>query len=156
MNSAFHIIINEIRTKYAGKKASMLDVYDIESTYKISSFMNIRNDNCAFLRITSFGLDEIVFEDIVTNLAFIKRNFSQYEDLDFEIKKMLYNQAYGIVLEKDNNRFMDSSLHKASFDFKTDREEIIRLKKKCEELEKEIARSKGSRQQSLFDLLDEQ
>ena len=72
MNSAFHIIINEIRKKYAGKKASMLDVYDIESTYKISSFMNIRNDNCAFLRITSFGLDEIVFEDIVTNLAFIK------------------------------------------------------------------------------------
>ena len=154
MNSAFHIIINEIRKKYAGKHASMLDVFDIEKAYNLCSMTNIRNDNCAFLRITSFGLDEVIFEDVVTNLDLIKSTELDYASLDFEIKKALYFEVYGVYLEKDNKRFMEPSMHKPSIDFKTDKDEIAKLRKKCDELQKEVDKLKGSEQQSLFDLID--
>lgn len=154
MNSAFHIIINEIRKKYAGKHASMLDIFDIERAYNLCSMINIRNDNCAFLRITSFGLDEVVFEDVVSNLDLIKKNDFDYANLDFEIKKALYFEVYGIYLENENKRFMEPDAHKPTIDFKTDKDEIERLRKKCDELQKEVDKLKGSRQQSLFDLFD--
>ena len=154
MNSSFHIIINEIRNKYAGKQVSLLDIFEIEKAYNICSIVNIRNDNCAFLRITSYGLDEIVFEDIVTNLDIVKKHITLYSDLDFEIKKILYDEAYGVLLEKGNDKFLKDFHHKPDINFNTYKEEIARLKRKCEELEKENSKLKGTEQQSLFDLID--
>ena len=156
MNSPFHIIINEIREKYGGKEVSILDIYDIETAYKLCSTTNIRNDNCAFLRITCFGLDEIVFEDIVTKVDLIQNDKKMtFDELDFEIKKVLYRQAYGVILLEVNEKMFTSEDHKPSFSFIADKEEVIRLKQKCLELENEIKRLCNKNvQQSFFDLND--
>jgi hypothetical protein len=95
-----------------------------------------------------------VFEDIITNIDLLK-NYSSIEDFDFEIKKNLYNQAYGVILEKSDKKILDSKILKPSFDFLTDKEEINRLKKRCSDLEKELLKRSDSPQQpSLFDGLD--
>ena len=150
MNSTFHIVINDIRTKYSGKNVSIYDIYDIEETYKMCSIVNVRNDNCAFLRITFFGFDEVVFEDIVTNIELVKK-YSTFDDLDYELKRILYGQAYGVVLVNDHKKYLDKDIHKPSFDFSTDKEEIKRLKKRCEDLEKELHESSDLYQSTLFD-----
>ena len=66
VDSPIHQIINEIRKRYANKNVSLSDIRNIESKYNVCSLVNVRNDNCAFLRITSFGCDEVVFEDVAT------------------------------------------------------------------------------------------
>lgn len=106
LDSPIHELINDIRKRYSGKNVSILDIRNIEDNFKLCSFVNIRNDNCAFLRITSFGFDEVVFEDIVIDLDLIKK-FNSQEELIFNISKVLFNLAYGVVLVDSNESVID-------------------------------------------------
>ena len=149
--SPIHELINDIRKKYTGKSVSIIDVRNIEEKYKLCSMTNIRNDNCAFLRITSFGLDEVVFEDVVVDLNLIKE-FDSQETLMFNINKVLLNMAYGVNLVESNESVINVPITSPSFDFTTLKEENVRLNKKIEELESKIANlSMKNGQISLFD-----
>lgn len=151
LDSPIHELINDIRKRYSGKKVSILDIRNIEDNFKLCSFVNIRNDNCAFLRITSFGFDEVVFEDIVIDLDLIKK-FNSQEELMFNISKVLFNLAYGVVLVDSNESVIDIPIIKPDYDFNTLKEENVKLLKKIEELENKITSSSlKNGQMSIFD-----
>lgn len=151
LDSPIHELINDIRKRYSGKNTSILDIRRIEDNYKLCSFVNIRNDNCAFLRITSFGFDEVVFEDIVIDLDLIKK-FNSQEELMFDISKVLFNLAYGVVLVDSNESVIDIPIIKPDYDFNTLKEENVKLLKKIEELENKITSSSlKNGQMSIFD-----
>lgn len=151
LDSPIHELINDIRKRYSGKNVSILDIRNIEDNFKLCSFVNIRNDNCAFLRITSFGFDEVVFEDIVIDLDLIKK-FNSQEELIFNISKVLFNLAYGVVLVDSNESVIDIPIIKPDYDFNTLKEENAKLLKKIEELENKITSSSlKNGQMSIFD-----
>ena len=151
IDSPIHELLTDIRKKYTGKKVSIIDIRNIEEKYHLCSLMNIRNDGCAFLRITSFGCDEVVFEDIVINTNLVNKDTS-IDDLMFKLNQLLYENAYGVVLIKSDKSIIDVPITMPSYDFHTLKEENNRLSKKCEELELKLEsiNNKGT-QISLFD-----
>lgn len=154
IDSPIHELINDIRTKYTGKRVSMVDIRNIEEKYHLCSILNIRNDTCAFLRITCFGCDEVVFEDVVLNTAIIK-NQSDPTEFMFSLSKLLYENTYGVVLVNSSESVIDAPIVEPSYDFHTLKEENERLLKRCNELEMKLenANNHGS-QISLFDVDD--
>lgn len=150
IDSPIHELINDIRTKYTGKKVSMVDIRNIEGKYHLCSILNIRNDTCAFLRITCFGCDEVVFEDVVLNTEIIKDQSDPAEFM-FTISKLLYENTYGVVLVNSSDSVIDIKIANPSYDFHTLKEENERLVKRCDELEAKLesANNHGS-QMSLF------
>jgi len=151
LDSPIHQLINDIRKRYSGKNASILDIRRIEDNYKLCSFVNIRNDNCAFLRITSFGFDEVVFEDIVIDLDLVKK-FSTQDELMYNISRTLFNLAYGVILVDSDTTVIDVPIVKPDYDFNTLKEENNRLLKKIEELENKLTSSSlKNGQMSIFD-----
>ena len=148
IDSPLHELISEIRCRFSGKKASIVDIRNIENTYKLCSFVNTRNDNCAFLRITSFGCGEVVFEDLVLNLDLIKK-IESHDELMFAINKILFENAYGVILIDSDKQLLNYPIEKPTFDFQTINEEIEKLRKRCLELENKTSNNKE--QISLFD-----
>lgn len=151
IDSPLHQLISEIRCRFSGKKVSIVDIRNIENTYKLCSFVNTRNDKCAFLRITSFGCGEVVFEDLVLNIDLIKINDS-YDELMFTINKILFENAYGVILINSDKQLLKCPIEKPTFDFQTMNEEIERLRKRCLELENKTVNNKE--QISLFDFTE--
>ena len=154
IDSPIHELLTDIRKKYTGKDVSMVDIRNIEEKYHLCSMLNIRNDTCAFLRITCFGCDEVVFEDIVLNTdLFIDK--SDVEVLMFSLNKLLYETAYGVNLIKSNKSIIDIPITNPSYDFHTLREENERLTKRCLDLENKIENLTNRGEQiSLFDSED--
>ena len=151
VDSPIHQIINEIRKRYANKNVSLSDIRNIESKYNVCSLVNVRNDNCAFLRITSFGCDEVVFEDVVVDLRLIEK-FSNSEELMFNINKYLFGQAYGVVLVKSDGSVLDVPIAEPSFNFATLKADNEALRKKVADLENKLAASDlKNGQMSIFD-----
>ena len=151
IDSPIHQIINEIRRRYANKNVSLSDIRNIESKYNVCSLVNVRNDNCAFLRITSFGCDEVVFEDVVVDLRLIEK-FSNSEELMFSINKYLFGQAYGVVLVKSDSSVLDVPITEPSFNFATLKADNEALRKRCADLENKLAASDlKNGQMSIFD-----
>ena len=149
-DSPIHLILNDIRIKYSGKKCSLIDVRNIENQYNICSILNIRNDGIASLRITSFGLKQVVFEDISIKLSHISLDEKNPHNYIFNLNKALYDIAYGIELIDDNIRMIEEYLN-PNIDFYTMQDEIMRLKEKCIELEKQLKNNnKVDQQISLF------
>ena len=150
-DSPIHLLLNDIRIKYSGKKCSLIDVRNIENQYNICSILNTRNDGIASLRITSFGLKQVVFEDISVDLFHISFDENNPHNYIFNLNKSLYEIAYGIELIDDNIKMIDE-YRKTDIDFYTMQDEIMRLKEKCVELEQQLKKdNKGDQQQiSLF------
>ena len=99
MNSSIiHDIINDIRLNYAGKTVSMIDIRRIENKYKICSIVNTRYQKCAFLRITCYATEEMVFEDVVFDYSAIEIDINDVHEFIFKISKLLYEGAYNVLL----------------------------------------------------------
>lgn len=154
LDSPFHELITDIRKRYTGKKVSMVDIRNIEEKYHLCSFTNIRNDNCAFLRITCFGCDEVVFEDLVVNTNIISST-AKPEELMFALNKLLFENAYGVILVDSDKSVIDIPINEPTYNFHTLKEENARLAKRCADLETklDIANNRGD-QMSLFDSTD--
>lgn len=152
LDSPIHELIAEIRRKFSGKRVSISDIRKIEEKYKLCSFVNVRNDNCAFIRITSFGCGEVTFEDLVFNIDFLK-NFKSLEELMFNINKVLFGNAYDVILVDTKENLLNDPIGEPSFNFETLIEENKRLIKRCTELENKLSNEKNN-QISLFDLND--
>ena len=150
-DSPVHLILNDIRKKYSGKKCSMVDIHIIENKYNICSIMNTRNDGTAFLRITCFGLKQIMFEDICLDISNVSCNPERLHNYIFKINKALYEIAYGIKLEDSNEPLLKRHL-KPDIDFYTMNNEIKSLKEKSAELEKKVQKinENDNKQISLF------
>lgn len=154
VDSPIHELITDIRKRYTGKNVSMVDIRNIEEKYHLCSILNIRNDTCAFLRITSFGCDEVDFEDIVLNIDIVEDK-SDTEKLMFLLNKLLYEIAYGVILIKSNESVLNVPIVNPSYDFHTLKEENERLQKRCNELEAKLESSNNHGSQiSLFDVDD--
>ena len=148
-NSFLHDLLTDIRKRYSGKEMSILDIRDIEEKYRMCSVANFRFDNCAFLRITSFGSGEVTFEDIVINSKMLE-NYS--EDLLFNAQRILYELAYGIKLSSENKRFLEGKIEPPPYEFETIRDELDKLRKRCNDLEKKLESTTSRPDQiSLFD-----
>lgn len=152
--SAIHKAINDIRKNYSNSEMSLIDVHNIEEMYQICSIFNTRNDCEAFIRITSFGSGEILFEDIVLNFADLKKDNINFDDLMFHIKKILYKNAYNIDLKEDKCALL-KSYKKPSYNIETFDNTIKSLEQKCRELEAKIRKLEKPEEISLFDFNDE-
>ena len=149
-NSFLHDLLTDIRKRYSGKEMSILDIRDIEEKYRMCSVANFRFDNCAFLRITSYGTGEVTFEDIVINSKMLE-GFSQ-DELLFGAQKILYELAYGIKLSNENRRFLNGKIDPPPYEFETIRDELEKLRKRCSDLEKKLESATGKPDQiSLFE-----
>ncbi len=148
-DSPVHLLLNDIRKKYSGKKCSMIDIHIIESQYNVCSILNTRNDGIAFLRITCFGLKQVMFEDICLDISTISCNPEKLHNYIFKIEKALYEMAYGVKLVDDNVALLKRHV-KPTVDFFTMNEEISNLKKKSKELEEKVDKLGNDRQISLF------
>ena len=148
-NSYFHDVLTEIRKRYTGKRASILDVRNIEEKYHLCSIVNFRNDNCAFLRITSSGTGEIIFEDIVINIELIKP-FTNSNELLFNSQKIMYELAYGLKIV-DSSESLIEKIEEPSIEFQTMKEEIKKLIKERNELINKLDYATKRNQMSLFD-----
>lgn len=152
--SVFHELIMDIRKRYTGKKVSIFDIRTIEDKYRICSIVNFRNGNCAFLRITSFGYKEVVFEDIVLDTDLIKP-FVSIDDLIFKSQCALYELAYGVKLVQSDGSVIDCKIEDPGFDFDSLQDEVELLRKKCSELELKLEAATTRKDQiSLFDTDD--
>ena len=60
MYTQYTDIVNELDHYDKKRSASIIDIRAIENAYSLCSIMNIRNDNCAFLRITCFSLKILI------------------------------------------------------------------------------------------------
>lgn len=150
-DSPIHLLLNDIRIKYSGKKCSLIDIRNIENQYNVCSILNTRNDGIAYLRITSFGLKQVMFEDICIDTATLSNNQKDSHNYIFNLNKALYEVAYGIILEDRNIPIIDE-YQKPSIDFYTIKEDIKSLKEKFSILENNIKKvnSNGKEQISLF------
>ena len=151
VDSPIHLLLNDIRVKYSGKKCSLLDIRNIENQYNICSILNTRCDGVAFLRVTCFGLKQVVFEDICLDQTPIISDTKNLHNYIFNLNKMLYEVAYGIYLEDSNITLLDEYIE-PDIDFHTMCEEIKNLKEKCNELEKQVEKIENNenKQISLF------
>jgi len=150
-DSPLHLLLNDIRIKYSGKKCSLIDIRNIENQYNVCSILNTRNDGIAYLRITSFGLKQVIFEDICLDSTTLSNNHKDSHNYIFNLNKALYEVAYGIVLEDKNIAIIDE-YQKPSIDFYAMKEDIKLLKEKCVVLENTIKKvnNNGKEQISLF------
>lgn len=149
-NSILHDLLTDIRKRYSGKDVSILDIRDIEEKYRLCSVVNFRFDNSAFLRITSYGTGEVTFEDIVVNSKVLELKGTQ-EDVLFNAQRILYDLAYGVKLLNENKRFLEGKIDNPPYNFETIRDEVVMLRKKCEDLERKLDAAKNPDRISLFD-----
>lgn len=136
-DSPIHLLLNDIRIKYSGKKCSLIDIRNIENQYNICSILNTRNDGIACLRITCFGLKQVMFEDICLDSTSLPNNKKDSHNYIFNLNKALYEVAYGIDLDDSSAPLIDD-YQQPSIDFYTMEEEIKALKEKCDSLEKQL------------------
>lgn len=149
--SPIHLILNDIRKSYTGKNVSLIDIRIIENEFRICSIANIRSDGTAFLRITSYGLDEVVFEDVCLDFTHIPQNLIDMHEFIYILNKSLFDLAYGVILV-DVSEPLISKYESPSMQLFSLEDEITKLRTKCEELEKNVKKlSDDNVQVSLFD-----
>lgn len=150
-DSPLHVIINEIRKNYGGKEASLVDIRLIESKYKICSIINTRDTNTAYLRITSYGLNGVNFEDITFDFSGFPNIRNDLSNFVFSISRVLFGLAYGINLSDSANRLI-GSIAEPSFDYFDLRDEVSALQSRFADLENKLKEvNKQESQISLFD-----
>lgn len=158
-DSPIHIILNDIRKSYSNKKCSMIDIRNIENKYRICSVVNTRANNCAFLRITSYGLKEVLFEDVCLDYSQINADTSDIHRFIYTISKGLYEMAYGVFLEDVNDRLIDEDVEPSIDFFSLEDElsrvntELERVKQECSELKQQLSDLQNNKQSqiSIFD-----
>ncbi len=150
-DSPLHLLLNDIRIKYSNKRCSLIDIRNIENQYNICSILNTRNDGIAYLRITSFGLKQVMFEDICLDSNHILNDLNDSHNYIFKLNKALYEVAYGIMLE-DEIVPLIKEYQNPSIDFDTMEKEIKTLKEKYDALEEKMRKvdSKEKNQISFF------
>lgn len=150
-NSPIHEILNDIRSKYTGSEASILDVRRIEELYKICSILNTRNGDTAYLRITSYGMKGVAFEDICIDFTKFHYDTDDVHQFIFQLSKALYEVAYGVSLV-DGADIIIEELQRPNLDFTNLQKELLVLRDRCTMLEQQVASLKsGSKQGSIFD-----
>ena len=150
-NSPIHEVLNDIRSKYTGMEASILDIRRIEELYKICSILNTRNGDTAYLRITAYGLKGVAFEDICIDFAKFHYDTDDVHQFIFQLSKALYEVAYGVCLI-DGADVLIEELKRPSLDFSNLQKELLALQDRCAMLEQQIAALKsGSKQGTIFD-----
>lgn len=152
-DSPIHITINDIRKNYVGKKLSLIDVRIIEDMYHICSIANVRNNNTAFLRITSYGLEGVIFEDVVFDFDGVVKREEDTHTFIFNLSKALYDLVYGIQLIDENMPVLKDYL-KPSVSYTDLRKDVKELKEKIGLLELKIKDIQNGKpvQETLFDL----
>lgn len=146
IESPLHFIINEVRNKYSGKSISNTDLRKIEYNYKICSILNFRDNNIASLRITSFGIKGVNFEEIQLDLNFLDSQDSLGNKL-FCIYRMLYKMAYDIDLNESRESTLEID-ELVKIDFTDIQSKIEKIEASIEILEEKISKANNT---SLFD-----
>lgn len=148
IESPVHYILNEIRVKFSNVSVTIIDIRKIEYKYKISSILNIKENNMVVLRITSFSLKGVNFEDISIDMAGLESNKFDQEKY-FLIQKYIYEIAYGVKLVDNSETLIDlSDISDLSYDDFENR--LIALEKRLDEIELESKSQNKSQNLTLF------
>jgi hypothetical protein len=148
IESPVHYILNEIRVNFSNVSVTIIDIRKIEYKYKISSILNIKENNKVVLRITSFSLKGVNFEDISIDMAGIEPNKFGQEKY-FLIQKYIYEIAYGVKLVDNSETLIDlNDISDLSYDdFET---RLSALEKRLDEIELESKGQNKSQNLTLF------
>jgi len=148
IESPVHYILNEIRVNFSNVSVTIIDIRKIEYKYKISSILNIKENNKVVLRITSFSLKGVNFEDISIDMAGIEPNKFDQEKY-FLIQKYIYEIAYGVKLVDNSETLIDlNDISDLSYDdFET---RLSALEKRLDEIELESKGQNKSQNLTLF------